>query len=136
MVELRICIDVDDLERAIDFYQRAVGLTVARRLNEGWAEMSGAPVPVDLLGKPPGTRASVTTSATRDYARHWTPIHLDVVVTDLDAAVARAREAGAVLERDIQEARWGRTASMADPFGHGICLIEFRGRGYDEILDP
>jgi hypothetical protein len=22
---------------------------------------------------------------------------------------------------------------MADPFGHGFCLIEFRGRGYDEI---
>ena len=22
---------------------------------------------------------------------------------------------------------------LADPFGHGICLIEFVGRGYDEI---
>jgi lactoylglutathione lyase len=22
---------------------------------------------------------------------------------------------------------------LADPFGHGLCLIEFRGRGYDEI---
>jgi uncharacterized glyoxalase superfamily protein PhnB len=136
MVELRICIDVDDLERAIDFYQRAVGLTLARRLSEGWAEMTGAAAPIDLLVKPPGIRASVATSATRDYARHWTPIHLDVVVTDLDAAVARAREAGAVLERDIQDARWGRMANMADPFGHGICLIEFHGRGYDEILDP
>ena len=24
-------------------------------------------------------------------------------------------------------------AMLADPFGHGICLIEFVGRGYDEI---
>jgi hypothetical protein len=22
---------------------------------------------------------------------------------------------------------------LADPFGHGICLIRFLGRGYDEI---
>jgi len=22
---------------------------------------------------------------------------------------------------------------MADPFGYGICFIEFLGRGYDEI---
>jgi hypothetical protein len=22
---------------------------------------------------------------------------------------------------------------VADPFGHGICLIEFVGKGYDEI---
>jgi hypothetical protein len=29
--------------------------------------------------------------------------------------------------------RWGRIARMADPFGHGICFIEFLGRGYDEI---
>jgi len=28
---------------------------------------------------------------------------------------------------------WGRIAVMADPFGHGFCLIEFLGRGYDEI---
>jgi hypothetical protein len=27
-------------------------------------------------------------------------------------------------------------ASMADPFGHGIDLLEFHGRGYDEILQP
>jgi hypothetical protein len=24
-------------------------------------------------------------------------------------------------------------AALADPFGHGFCLIEFAGRGYDEL---
>ena len=28
---------------------------------------------------------------------------------------------------------WGRIAHMADPFGHGFCLIQFVGRGYDEV---
>jgi len=33
-------------------------------------------------------------------------------------------------------ASWPRhIALMADPFGHGFCLIEFRGRGYDEIAE-
>jgi len=25
-------------------------------------------------------------------------------------------------------------ANLADPFGHGFCLLEFRGKGYDEVL--
>jgi len=24
---------------------------------------------------------------------------------------------------------------LADPFGHGLCLIQFLGRGYDEITE-
>jgi hypothetical protein len=27
-------------------------------------------------------------------------------------------------------------ANMADPWGHGFDLLEFRGRGYDEMLAP
>ena len=28
---------------------------------------------------------------------------------------------------------WGKLALMADPFGHGFCLVQFLNRGYDEI---
>ena len=28
---------------------------------------------------------------------------------------------------------WGKIAVPADPFGHGLCLIEFQNRGYGEI---
>ena len=41
----------------------------------------------------------------RDYVRHWTPIHCDVVVDDLDLALARALDAGAAQEGVIREAR-------------------------------
>jgi predicted enzyme related to lactoylglutathione lyase len=61
-------------------------------------------------------------------------VHLDFAVTDLDAAVQRAQAAGATVERGIQEQKWGRIALLADPFGHGFCLLEFKGRGYDELL--
>ena len=60
-------------------------------------------------------------------------MHLDFVVTDIRAALARAVKAGAKLERDVTQHAYGRLALLADPFGNGFCLLEFAGRGYDEI---
>jgi uncharacterized glyoxalase superfamily protein PhnB len=60
-------------------------------------------------------------------------VHLDFVVDDIEAAVARALKAGAVLERPLSTSAWGRLAIMADPFGHGFCFVQFLGRGYDEL---
>lgn len=133
-MELLVNIDVDNLERAIGFYRDALGLRVGRRFGELGAEMLGASSAIFLLARAAGTPASTTTSQERSYARHWTPIHLDIVVEDVEAAMARACAAGATLEVPIQTRRWGRIAQMADPFGHGFCLIQFLGRGYDEIL--
>jgi catechol 2,3-dioxygenase-like lactoylglutathione lyase family enzyme len=131
---LRVCIDVDDLEAGIAFYTRALGLTPGRRAGDEWVELLGAPCPLDLLLRPPGTAALPTgTRALRAYERHWTPVHLDVVVDDLDAAVGRAVDAGAKLERKGEPAAWGRQAILADPFGHGFCLIQLSGKGYDAI---
>jgi predicted enzyme related to lactoylglutathione lyase len=134
MTNLRACIDVDDLDKGIEFYTRAFGLTPGRRFEANWAELLGSSSPIDLIAKPSGSPACTGKPPLRDYRRHWTPVHLDFVVDNLDAAVQRARAAGAILERDIQEQKWGRMANMADPFGHGFCLLEFRGRGYDEML--
>lgn len=71
----------------------------------------------------------------RDYERHWTPLHLDWVVDDIEAAVARAVAAGATLEQSVRERRWGRIAVLADPFGHGFCLIQFSSEGYDVLVE-
>ena len=60
-------------------------------------------------------------------------MHLDFVVTDIDAAIERAVAAGAVLEQPISTQKWGKLALLADPFGHGFCFVQFLGRGYDEI---
>ena len=134
--EIRICIDVDDLDRAIHFYTRGFGLRLGRRLGPDWAELLGAGAPIDLLLEPGGSRAASNgQDHRRDYRRHWTPVHLDFVVSDLDARVADLVLLGARLERGVQQRRWGRMANLADPFGHGLDLLEFQGRGYGEILD-
>jgi len=129
---LLVNIDVDDLDKATRFYCDALGLRVGRRF-DGWIELVGSAAPIYLLPKPAGTPASPTTPQKRDYRRHWTPVHLDFVVPDVQAAVKRAVAAGATLERDVKTYAYGRIALLADPFGNGFCLLEFIGRGYDEI---
>jgi len=130
-MDLLVNIDVPDLARAIAFYHDAFGLRVTRRFGDGGVEMSGWPAKIYLLEKPEG---SVGAGADlRRYGRHWTPVHLDVVVDDMEAAFVAATNAGARPESEIRTESWGRIVAMADPFGHGICLIEFLNRGYDEI---
>ncbi|AKP92092.1 GNAT family N-acetyltransferase [Achromobacter ruhlandii] len=132
-MRILVNIDVPDLEAAIDFYGRAFGLTLHRRLGPGAAEMLGASAPIYLLQKAAGTPAAGAVRQPRDYARHWTPVHLDVVVDDVDDAVAQAVAAGARLEDPAASHDWGRIAHLSDPFGHGICIMQFLGRGYDAL---
>lgn len=136
MIPLRVCIDVAELDRALAFYTQALGLTPGRRQGSDWVELLGASSPIDLLAKAPGSPPHPGASSPRDYRRHWTPVHLDFTVTDLDAAVLRAQAAGATVDVSIQAFPWGRMANLADPFGHGFCLLEFHGRGYDALADP
>lgn len=128
-----INLDVDDLDKAVSFYSTAFGLEVGRRFGDFGVEMVGGSAPIYLLVKSPGTPASITTSQRRSYERHWTPIHLDFVVDEIEPAMQRALFAGAQQEQPIARHPWGKLALMADPFGHGFCLVQFLGRGYDEI---
>jgi predicted enzyme related to lactoylglutathione lyase len=133
MTGLLVNIDVDDLEHAIEFYRDALGLKVARRFGAGAAEMVGSTSPIYLLQKKPGTPA-YTDGPPREYVRHWTPVHLDFVVADIKEALTNAQEAGAKVESMMRTEKWGHIVFLSDPFGNGFCLIEFIGRGYDEIL--
>lgn len=135
-MQLLVNIDVDDLDRAIRFYTAAFDLKVGRRFGRGGVELLGSSAPFYLLVKAEGSPAAKSLPQSRSYRRHWTPLHLDFVVDDVDAAVQRAVAAGAVLEDPPESHRWGRIAHLADPFGHGFCLLQFLGRGYDEIADP
>ncbi|MBW3568173.1 MAG: VOC family protein [Proteobacteria bacterium] len=124
-------IDVDDLEKAIDFYERGLGLSLSRRLFDSTvAEMSGATSRIFLIQQPAGSNATKASGSRRNYARHWTPVHIDFEVEDVVVARDRAIAAGAKTEGDISTAKWGRLARMSDPFGHGFCLIEFSEEGY------
>lgn len=136
-MQLYINIDVGNLDEAIAFYTGGLGLTLSRRLFDGQvAELAGAAVPIQLLRKPAGSSPSGSSPGKRDYARHWTPVHLDFCVDDLEAALARAVAAGAVQEGPARQFEWGKIATFSDPFGHGFCLMQLAPGGYDSAAVP
>ena len=133
MPRVLVNIDVANLEAAIRFYTSALGLRLGRRLDHDTAELLGAEVPIYLLLKAAGSGPFAGASTRREYRRHWTPVHLDFAVEQLEAAVQRAEAAGGQREGAISEHAWGRMALFSDPFGNGFCLLEFNERGYDAI---
>jgi len=125
MVRLVVNIAADNLERGIEFYRDAIGLTLARHLFDGSvAEMRGASATIYLAAKLAGSLPATGSVSSRDYRRHWTPVHLDFVVEDIEAAVEQAEHAGAKLERGIEAHESWREAALSDPFGNGFCLLE------------
>ena len=96
MPGLLINIDVPDIEPGIAFYTAALGLRVGRRFREDFVELLGTDAPIYLLRNAAGTSIGPAGGDVRRYERHWSPIHPDFVVEDMDAAIARATAAGAV----------------------------------------
>ena len=94
-------IDVPDVAAAEQFYVTAFGLQPGRRFGGDFVELLGWPAPVYLLQKPAGSPGAG--SDLRRYERHWTPIHPDVVVENLDQALSRAVAAGAMIESPAAE---------------------------------
>jgi catechol 2,3-dioxygenase-like lactoylglutathione lyase family enzyme len=146
MATLLVNIDVPDLESGIAFYTSAFELQLGRRLGNDFAELLGAPAPIYLLQQPAGSSPLVATPRRRSaagsdynaptqraYSRHWTPVHLDFAVPDIDAACTRALAAGATQESAIGEHAYGKLVLLSDPFGHGVCLLQFNAAGYDAI---
>ena len=134
MTTLLINIDVPDIQAGIAFYTAAFGLEIGRRFDSDFVELVGCDSPIYLLGKPAGSAIGPAGGGeTRGYERHWTPMHADFVVNDIESAIARVVAAGAVQEGETCEAPYGKLAMFADPFGHGFCLIQFSSKGYDAI---
>lgn len=122
-----INIDVPALAPAIEFYTKAFDLTVNRIIDDDVAELTGGSSTLYLLAHAPGSDAG---AAPRDYARHWTPVHLDFVVDDLTLATGRVLRAGAQQEGKCVAWRGSQCITFADPFGHGFCLIQFDDGSY------
>jgi predicted enzyme related to lactoylglutathione lyase len=133
-IDVHAYVEVCDLERALRFYVAGLGLREFRRLTPRWVELAGARIAIYLLLRPESDFTAGSATLRRDFGRHWTPVHLDFVVDDLQVAVERALTAGGALDRDIVDHRYWRMANLADPFGNGVDLIEFADGGYDAFV--
>lgn len=121
MMSVSISVDVPSLTDGIRFYTHAFGFEVSNTPVPGVVVLKARNTNLCLLEKKAGTPHP---TETRHYDRHWTPVHLDIHVNDLNSALARALEAGAKKEQVFQNAEHGSAAFCSDPFGHGFCLIQ------------
>lgn len=118
-----ITIDVPDLAAGIAFYGGVFGLSEVARPIATYAILDGGGLRLGIMEKAPGTRPTPAPGPVRDYARHWTPVHLDFHVDDLAAIRAAVIAAGGRVEADHTAPGHPAVAFCADPFGHGFCLI-------------
>ena len=131
-MKILINIDVPELTHAITFYCTAFNLRLNRILDDDVAELVGASSVIYLLQKENDSRFSNSVAGSRRYTRHWTPIHVDFVVDDIDKAVEKVISAGAKLESECTDWRNSKCITFSDPFGNGFCLIEFDGETYSD----
>lgn len=127
-----IDIDVPELSQAIAFYCSALDLRLNRILDNDVAELVGGSSVIYLLQKDESSRVSSTIDESRRYSRHWTPVHVDFVVEDLDQATKRVINAGAKRESECISWRNSKCITFSDPSGNGFCLIEFENETYSE----
>jgi predicted enzyme related to lactoylglutathione lyase len=120
MVETNISIDVPDLERGLRFYCNVFGWTERSRPFPTMAVLDGGNIIICVHEKAAGS-VPAPEAAARRYERHWTPVHLDLHVSDFDETLERAKAEGAVVEQSFSVPK--ATAFCSDPFGHGFCLI-------------
>jgi predicted enzyme related to lactoylglutathione lyase len=121
---VNLSIDVPDLEAGLRFYAAVFGFVEAARPFPTLAVLDANNVTVCMHAKPAGTKSSLATSVElRHYERHWTPVHLDFDVPDLDAVLAKVRAGGGTIENEFRNQGPKPVAFCSDPFGNGFCVI-------------
>jgi catechol 2,3-dioxygenase-like lactoylglutathione lyase family enzyme len=122
-MRIGVTLDVPDIAAGAAFYGGLLGLSVVARPHPAYAILRDGDVTLGLMEKAPGTRPTPAEGPVRDYARHWTPVHLDVHVEDFDATLARLTALGGTVEARHEAPGRPPVAFCADPFGHGFCLL-------------
>jgi catechol 2,3-dioxygenase-like lactoylglutathione lyase family enzyme len=109
---------VTDMQRAVDFYQGTLGLGLAFRAGDHWAEIdAGGGLhlglhPASTRGPAPGTPGGITVGLAVDEP--------------LDAVVATLRERGVEVRGPVVDEGGLALAFFADPDGNPLYLAESR----------
>jgi predicted lactoylglutathione lyase len=136
MTKIIINIDVPNLDAGVTFYTAGLGFELRRTLFQRTvAELTLGEDMAFLIEQKEGTKPFPAARQSRTFERHWTPVHIDVVVDDMTPAVKKAIEAGAVQSGETTTHSWGILTPLADPFGHGICLLQFSEAEYNSVAD-
>lgn len=122
-MEMSVTLDVPDIAAGLAFYGGVFGFAEVARPHPSYAVTRAGSQTLCLVQKEAGTRPTPAEVPQRDYARHWTPVHLDFHVDDFAETCARLTAHGGTVEQTHDIPGRPPVAFCADPFGHGFCVL-------------
>lgn len=120
MPKVLISVDVGDLNQAESFYVDALGCEFVKKPYPRMTVVSAGGVEIWLVEKPVASSPFPGSDPVRTYERHWTPVHMDFCVHDIEGTLSQIVEHHGSYETGEK----GKWAFCADPFGNGFCLIK------------
>jgi predicted enzyme related to lactoylglutathione lyase len=124
MAKISICIDVSEIDKAIQFYTKVFSCELVKK-DEKYSELNLDGLTIYLGLNKAGTNPLIDGKSVRSYERHWTPVHLDIAVENLSQSVTQVKELGGLIEGE-KSGDWGSIAFCSDPFGNGFCMMHYK----------
>ncbi len=112
---------VDDVEEAVAFYTKVFGFEILTNFPPVFADVARGNLRL-LLSGPNSSAGRPMPDGAKPGPGGWNRIHL--IVDDIDAEVARLREAGAPFRNDVIEGPGGKQVLVQDPSGNIIELFQ------------
>ena len=111
---------VDDVGKAVDFYTKVLGFEVLNAFPP-FADVARGRLRL-LLSGPMSSAGRPMSDGAKPGPGGWNRIHL--IVDDIDAEVARLREAGANFRNAMIEGPGGKQILLLDPSGNVIEIFQ------------
>jgi catechol 2,3-dioxygenase-like lactoylglutathione lyase family enzyme len=111
---------VNDVETSVAFYTKFLGFRVLNQFPP-FADVARGKLRL-LLSGPASSAGKPMPDGTKPVPGGWNRIHL--IVEDIEAEVARLREAGAPFRNDIVEGPGGKQILLRDPSGNVVELFQ------------
>jgi catechol 2,3-dioxygenase-like lactoylglutathione lyase family enzyme len=112
---------VDDVDEAVAYYTKVLDFEVLNNIAPMIANVARGNLRL-LLSGPNSSAGRPMPDGAKPGPGGWNRIHL--IVDDIDAEVARLRDAGAEFRNDIVEGPGGKQILVQDPSGNVVELFE------------
>jgi catechol 2,3-dioxygenase-like lactoylglutathione lyase family enzyme len=112
---------VDDVDESVAFYTKHLGFDLLSNASPAFADVTRG----NLLLLPAGPQSSAgrpMPDGRKPGPGGWNRIHF--IVDDIDAEVARLRDAGATFRNDIVTGPGGKQILLEDPSGNVVELFQ------------
>jgi catechol 2,3-dioxygenase-like lactoylglutathione lyase family enzyme len=112
---------VDDVDDAIAFYTKLLDFEVISSAAPAFADVRRGNLRL-LLSGPLSSAGRPMADGTKPGPGGWNRLHFHV--EDIDAEVAKLREAGATFRNDVVEGPGGKQVLLVDPSGNFVELFQ------------